>query len=188
MHKTVRRIGLPADARTAGPHDHPGGGSYKTALALASVALMLPATAAAAEETKPPGPPPINACGSTLTIEEVKANFKERPSETGFAVSGNLVLRISDKDSSVVVRLPGRFSVEFTGPETGIVTQTGRTLLIPTFPFQAAAIARAGLPQLPLISGRVVINETFDPITGAPVADILSVDGHVTDVCELLAR
>jgi len=68
------------------------------------------------------------------------------------------------------------------------VIQTGRTLLIPTFPFQAEAIARAGLPELPLISGRVVINETFDPVTGAPIAEILSVKGRVVDVCELLAR
>ena len=164
---------------------------YRTVLALASAALMLSASAAAAQETEPPPElPPIEACGSTVTIEVLKAELNERLGETSFAVSGNFVLRISDEDSSVVVRTPGRV----TGEETetgGILTQTGRTLLVanPEFPFQAEAIARAGLPELPLIIGKVVITDTFDPVTGAPTGqEITSVKGRVIDVCELLAR
>lgn len=161
---------------------------YRTALALTSAALMLTATTAAAQETEPPpGPPPINACGTVLEVEELKANINERSSETGFALTGNLVLRISDEDSSVVVRLPGRFSVKFT--ETGAtVTSTGRTLLVPVDPALAAAIARAGLPELPLIIGRLVIKDTLDA-NGMPIAsEITSINGRVIDVCELLAR
>jgi len=190
MNKTVRWTGLRADASAEGRNDHPGGGIFKTALALASAALMLPATSAAAEETEPPtGPPPISACGKTLKVEELKANFNERAGETGFAVSGNLVLRISDEDSSVVLRLPGRFSVEFT--ETGsTITNTGRTLLVPdpAFPHVAESIAQAGLPEVPLIIGKVVITETVDPVTGAISAEIGTINGRVIDVCELLAR
>ena len=73
----------------------------------------------------------------------------------------------------------------------GTITQTGRTLLVPdpAFPFQAEAIAAAGLPELPLIIGKVVFTETVDPVTGAPLSvDITSVNGRVVDVCELLAR
>ena len=164
---------------------------YRTALALASAAIMFTPTAAAAEETEPPtGPPPIIACGSTLTVEEVNAHFNDRSDESGFAFSGNLVLRISDADSSVVVRLPGHFVVEFT--ETGnTVTNIGRTLVFPdpSVPFVAEAIAQAGLPELPLITGRVVIEETVDPVTGDLIGfEITSFTGHVVDVCELLAR
>jgi len=191
MNKTVRRIALLADASAEGRSDHPRGGVYRTAFALASAALMLPATAAAAQETEPPpGPPPINACGSMLTVEELRFKINERSGETSYAASGNVVLRISDEDSSVVVRLPGRVSVELT--ETSrTLTNTGRTLLIPdpAVPFVAESIARAGLPELPLISGRVVIRETLDPATGLAIAgDIVSVRGRVVDVCELLAR
>ena len=164
---------------------------YRTALALTIVALMLPATAAAAQEPEPPlEMPPIELCGSTLTIEVLEDGTNERHDETSFAVSGNSVLRISDEDSSVVVHLPGHVSGEAT--ETGgIVTETGHSLLIanPEYPFQAEAIARAGLPELPLIIGRVVITETSDPVTGAGTGyEITSVKGRVIDVCELLAR
>lgn len=179
-----------ANASAQGRNNHSRGGVFKTALAIASAALILPATVAAAEETEPPTEPPtITACGSTLTVEELKANFNERLGETGFAVSGNLVLSISDEDSSVVVRLPGRITGEFT-ETSGLITQTGRTLLVPdpAFPFLAEAIARAGLPELPVIDGRVVFTETYDPVTGAPTVEVTSFNGHVTDLCELLAR
>ena len=160
---------------------------HKTALALTSAALMFTATTAAAQEHEPP---PLKACGSELTIELVKENSKRRDGETSFAVSGNVVLRISDEDSSVVVRLPGRVSGKAT--ETGgIVTQTGRIMLFPDpeLPFVAEAIARAGLPELPLIIGKVVIEDTFDPEIGEFIdSEILSVNGRVIDVCELLAR
>ena len=164
---------------------------YRTASALTSAVLMLTATSAAAEETEPPpGPPPIDACGSMLTIEELKAQVNEHPIASGFVFTGNVVLRISDEDSSVVVRIPGRVIGEFTGTDSTI-TNTGHTLLIsdPALPFQAEALAEAGLPEVPLIIGRVVIHETLDPMTGMPVdAEIDSVTGRVIDVCELLAR
>ncbi len=156
---------------------------YRTALALTSAALMLMATTAAAQETEPPpGPPPINACGTTpLMVEEVKVNINQRENETGFGASGVFVLRISDEDSSVVVRQSGSFSVKLT--ESGAtVTNNGRTLLIPNDPALAEAIEEAGLPELPLIIGRVVIED------GPNGPEIVSVKGRVIDVCELLAR
>ncbi len=164
---------------------------YRTALALTSAALMLTAPTATAQETEPPPEQfGIEACGSMLTFEELKANFNERGTKRGFAVSGNVVLRISDDDSSIVVRLPGRFSLEFTATG-GIATNTGRTLLVPdpNLPFLAEAIAEAGLPELPLIIGRVVTTDTVDPETGELIAaEVTSVKGRVIDVCELLAR
>jgi hypothetical protein len=161
---------------------------YRTALALTSAALMLLTTAspAAAEEHEFT----INACGSVLTAEELKAQINEQPGEAGFAFSGNVVLRLSDEDSSVVLRLPGRLNVEFTGTSE-IVTQTGRTLLFadPEFPLIAEAHALAGLPALALISGKVMYTFTFDPVTGEPTSlEFTSVKGRVVDVCELLAR
>jgi hypothetical protein len=161
---------------------------YRTALALTSAALMLLTTAspAAAEEHAYT----INACGSVLTIEELKAQINEQPGEAGFAMSGNVVLRLSDEDSSVVLRLPGRLNVEFTDAGD-IVTQTGRTLLSadPAYPFMGEAHALAGLPEMALISGQLVYTYTFDPVTGEPTSlSIDSVKGRVIDVCELLAR
>ena len=161
---------------------------YRTALALTSAALMLLTTAspAAAEEHEFT----INACGSVLKGEELKAQINEQPGEAGFAMSGNVVLRLSDEDSSVVLHLPGRLTVEVTDAGE-IVTQTGRTLLSadPAYPFQAEAFAQAGLPELALISGRVVQKVTIDPVTDEPTAlEITSVKGRVVDVCELLAR
>lgn len=155
---------------------------YRTALALTSAALMLTATPAAAQETEPPpGPPPINACGTTLKVEEVKSVFQRRETKTGFALSGTLVLRISDEDSSVVVRQSGRFSVKLT--ETGAtVAYSGRTLL--DNPGLAEAVKEAGLPELPLIIGRVVIEDNLK----GTAPKIVSVKGRVVDVCELLAR
>jgi flagellar basal body rod protein FlgG len=155
---------------------------YRTALALTSATLMLTATTAAAQETEPPpGPPPINACGTTLKVQVLKEDFQRRETKTGFALSGNLVLRISDEDSSVVVRQSGRFSVKLT--ETGAtVTNTGRTLL--DNPGLAEAIEEAGLPELPLIIGRVVIEDNLE----GTAPEIVSVKGRVIDVCELLAR
>lgn len=156
---------------------------YRTALALTSAALMLTAMPAAAQETEPPpGPPPLNACGTTLKVEEVKVNIHRRETKTGFALSGNFVLRISDEDSSVVVRVPGHVSVKIT--ETGAtITNTGRTLLIGD-PALAEAIEEAGLPELPLIIGRVVIEDNLE----GTAPEIVSVKGRVIDVCELLAR
>lgn len=155
---------------------------YRTALALTSAALMLTATTAAAQETEPlPGPPPINACDTSLEVEVLKEVFQRRDTGTGFTTSGTLVLRISDDDSSVVVRQSGRFSVRLS--ETGAaVTNTGRTLL--DNPGLVDAIEEAGLPGLPLIIGRVVIEDNLEGTS----PEIVSIRGRVIDVCELLAR
>lgn len=150
---------------------------YKTALALTTAAALMLTTAspAAADEHEFT----INACDSVLTFEELKTVFNEKPSETGFSISGNYVLRISDEDSSVVLRVPGRISVETTG-NIDTVTQTGRSLLFPD---------QAGFPEVALIVGKVVEEVTFDPVTGEGIsAEITSVKGRVVDVCELLAR
>ncbi len=156
---------------------------YRTALALTSAALMLTATTAAAQETEPPpGLPPIEACGEMLAVKEVRNNLETRSNETGFVRTGTRVLRISDEDSSVVVpEQAGRFSVELS--ETGAtVTSTGRTLLVPNDPALVEAIEAAGLPEFPLIVGRLVIED------GLNGPEIVSVKGRVIDVCELLAR
>ncbi len=162
---------------------------YKTALALTSAALMLTATTAAATEHEPPEPLVITACDGEVTIEVINDNIKVREGEASFAVTGNFVFRISDEDSSVVVRVPGRVSGRLT--ETGgIITNYGRTLLIPdpNFPFLAAAIAEAGLPELPLIIGKVVITDTFNAEDGFIASEITRINGRVVDVCELLDR
>jgi hypothetical protein len=151
---------------------------YRTALALTSAALMLLTTAspAAAEEHEFT----VNACDSVLTFEELKGVINEKLGETTYAASGNLVFRISDEDSSVVVRLPGRVSSETTG-NIVTVTQHGRSLVF--------ADAESGLPELALIVGTVVEEVAFDLVTGDFIsAEITSVKGRVVDVCELLAR
>jgi hypothetical protein len=155
-----------------------------TGASAAGMMLISPVLPAAAQEH----PPPIFACGGQITIEVLKdtTNFKEL--DFGFQTAGNAVLRVSDGDSSVLLRLPGRARVTFD-PETGTSTQslTGQTLLVPFTEEQRAAIEAAGLPELALIKGRVVITEEFNPETGEPIsAQVVSHTPNVTDVCALL--
>ena len=150
---------------------------YRTTLALTSAALMLLTTAspAAAEEHEFT----VNLCDSVLTFEELKGVINEKLGETTYAASGNLVFRISDEDSSIVLRLPGRVSSETTG-NIVTVTQHGRNLLFNP---------ESGLPELALIVGTVVVEVTIDPVTDEAIsAETTSVKGRVVDVCELLAR
>ena len=49
------------------------------------------------------------------------------------------------------------------------------------------ALADAGLPDIALVTGRVVVLETFDEATGTVTDRIVSASPHVTDVCALLS-
>lgn len=153
---------------------------------------LVAAPAAYADEHDSAGPAQLAGCGTTLTVTELKNNarFKERAS--GFQGTGDLVLRISDADSSVDLRLAGRIRLS-DDPATGVrtIVLTGRILLVPETPGQEAAIQRAGLPELPVIIGRVVLTERFDPRTGATLPgteEVVSSTPKVTSLCTLLAR
>ena len=158
------------------------------AVALATpLVLGFAPSAAAAEEL-----PTFDACGGAVTLEVVKdtTRFHERPD--GFSLTGNAVVRLSDADSSVTIRVPGRL-VLTEDPDTRVRTLvlSGQNLLLPETPGQAAAFAAAGLPEIPLIEGRVVLTERFDPRTGVVVPfseRVVSYTPNVTDVCALLAR
>ena len=133
----------------------------------------------------------IQACGTSVTLELIKdtTRFKER--EFRFQASGNAVVRASDGDSSVDIRVPGRVAIT-DDVETGVrtIVLTGSTLLLPETPGQAAALAAAGLPRLALIKGRVVLTERIDAQGMAvPGSErVVRFTPNVTDVCALLAR
>ncbi len=101
-------------------------------------------------------------------------------------------LRFADMDSSVDLRLPGRIRV-IDDPATGVrtIVLTGRSLLFPETPGQEDALEQAGLPELPVILGRVVLTERVDPQSGAAIPgteEVVSYTPNVTSLCTLLAR
>jgi hypothetical protein len=158
---------------------------------LLAVALSAPlalsfASPAAADE----GPPPLSlsACGGTVTLEQVVDTTRLIETRAGIQIVGNGVVRLSDEDSAIDVRIPGRVSFS-SDPETGVtrIVLTGQTLLIPDTEALRTALADADLPEIALIKGRVVILETFDEETGTVTDQIVSATPRVTDVCELLS-
>jgi hypothetical protein len=156
--------------------------------ALAAPLVLGFAPSAAAEE----GPPPVQACGGSITLEIVEDTTRFHERADGFSVTGNGIAQLSDADSSVTIRIPGRVSFS-EDPDTGVrtIVLTGHNLLLPETEGQAAAFAAVGLPEIVLIQGRVVVQEEFDPETGETVPGserVLSYTPHVTDVCALLAE
>lgn len=154
--------------------------------------VLCAAPAAYADGHEPAGPPPIRACGSEIEVTELRNDVRFEERAFGFQLTGNAVLRFSDADSSVDLRIPGRLRLT-DDPATGVrtIVLTGRNLLVPESPGQDAAIRRAGLPELPVIPGRVVLRERFDPQTGATrpgTEEVVSYTGNVTSLCTLLAR
>jgi hypothetical protein len=160
---------------------------------------MLTATTPAAAEPKPPEELPtftITSCGDqTLTVEALNLPGNFRPGEDdAFSVAGNYTARITDGDSSIVLRLPGLLTGEMNDG-VGTITQSGRSLLFgdPMFPFIAEEIEKEGLPELSVIVGKFVYENTLIPTAVPDVFiptsfDIVRIDGRVIDVCELLAR
>jgi hypothetical protein len=135
----------------------------------------------------------FNACGTTIGFETLKDTTRFLERGFGFQVVGNAVVRLYDlnggEDSFVDIRIPGRaaFTVD---PETNIQTivLTGSTLLFPDQPGQAEAFEAAGLPEVSLIKGRVVITEQLGPegpIEGTQ--QVVSYTPNVTDLCAELA-
>jgi len=152
----------------------------------APVVLGFAPSAAAAEPL-----PTFDACGGTVTLEFIKDTTRFHGAPDGFSVTGNGIVRLSDADSSVVIRIPGR--VRFTDDlEAGVrtIVLSGHNLLLPETPGQAAAFAAAGLPEIVLIKGRVVVTERIreDGSTVPGSERVVSHTPNVTDVCALLAR
>jgi hypothetical protein len=153
------------------------------AVALAAPLALLFASPATADQGPPPRP--LDACGGTVTVETIVDTTRFIETKSGFQIVGNGVVRLSDQNSSADIRIPGR--VSFSGDETGTrIVLTGRNLLIPDTESLRAALADAGLPDIALITGRVVILETFDEETGTVTDRIVSATPKVTDVCALL--
>jgi hypothetical protein len=157
------------------------------------LSTCLVSTPALADEPPPPPPPPPSAvelCGTPVDIRVVRDDSRFRERDRGFQVQGFLSVEVSDADSSVVLTAPGRIRVtedRATGRRTLVLT--GRNLLLPDLELERDALRAAGLPDIPLITGRVVLEETFDPATGETLTGrVVSVAGSVTDVCALLAE
>ena len=168
----------------------------RTPVILASALLAVAATASPAVAAKPepvPTPPTEtigHLCGGiTITVTKNTAKVTSEADASGFTehVRGNFVQQVTSLRTgrSVVVRTPGRVHVVGTR-ERVTISNSGRTFLLAFGELQAEAHRGAGLPDVAVVSGRVVIERTLDPVTGAPVDDDITYTGHVTDVCELL--
>ncbi|PWW21461.1 hypothetical protein JD79_00593 [Geodermatophilus normandii] len=160
------------------------------ALALSAPLAVAIATPAQAQEIDVT----FEACGTTIGVEVLQDTTRFVEREFGFQLVGNSVVRLHDleagQDSSVDIHIPGRL-VLTVDPRTNTQTivLSGANLLYPETPGQAAALAAAGLPEVSLVRGRVVIEERVDPETGMPVEfsqRVVSYTPHVTDVCALL--
>jgi hypothetical protein len=154
------------------------------AVALAAPLALSFASPAVADEA----PPPILGCGGGVSVEPIVDTTRFIETKSGLQIVGNGVARVSDGDSSVDVQIPGRASFSLD-PATGAtrIVLSGQILLIPDTESLATALADAGLPEIALVTGRVVILQTFDEATGTFTAEIVSATPHVTDVCALLS-
>ena len=162
------------------------------ALALSAplaVAIASPAQAQEIEAT-------FDACGTTIGVEFPRDTTRLVEREFGFQVVGNSVARLYDleagQDSYVDIHIPGRL-VLTVDPRTNTqpIVLSGANLLYPETPGQAAAFAAAGLPEVSLVKGRVVIEERIDPETGMTVEfsqRVVSSASNVTDVCALVTE
>jgi hypothetical protein len=147
-----------------------------------AVAVAAPAQAQTIDFT-------VDACGTTVGVETLVDTTRFLEKKSGFQVVGNAVVRLHDLegDASVDIRIPGR--VRFTVDEDGVQTivLSGHNLLLPETPGQAAAFELAGLPEISLIKGRVVLRERLGeqgPIEGSQ--RVVRHTPNVTDVCALL--
>ena len=153
-------------------------------------ALALPTPALAdSHEEPPPSPPPPALCGGAVEVELLRDRTRFKPLENGFQQQGSLRLRVSDKDSSVELNLPGRLRLA-DDPQSGVrtIVLSGRNLLLPATDGELAAVRRAGLPDIALVTGRVVLTEGIKP-DGSIVPGSERVESftpRVTDVCALL--
>ena len=159
--------------------------SFAAALAVPLLLGFAP-SAAAAEPL-----PTYDACGGSVTLEFLRDTTRFHAAPDGFAVTGNGIVRLSDADSSVDIRIPGR--VRFSDdPDAGTrrIVLSGHILSLPATPGQAAAFAAAGLPGISLIKGRAVVTERIlgDGSTVPGSERVVSHTPNVTDVCALLAR
>ena len=135
----------------------------------------------------------VDACGTRIGVEFLNDTTHAKEHKFGFQIVGNADARLYDlnggEDSFVDIRIPGRVRVTFD-PETNTQTivLSGSNLLVPETPGQAAAFAAAGLPEVSLIKGRVVVQEQIGP--KGPIEGtqrVVSYTPNVTDVCALLA-
>jgi len=157
-------------------------------------ALALPASALAdSHDEEPPPPPPMpELCGGVLDIELIVDRTKFKPLENGFQQQGQAIVRISDEDSSVDIRVPGRLVLtEDLGTGLRTIVLSGQNLLVPVTEGQLDAQREAGLPDLALVKGRVVLTEqiTAGGAEGPAVPGserVVSFTKNVTDVCALL--
>ena len=153
-------------------------------------ALALPTPALAdSHEEPPPSPPPPALCGGAVRVELLRDRTRFKPFENGFQQQGSLRLRVSDEDSSVELNLPGRLRLA-DDPQSGVrtIVLSGRNLLLPATDGELAAVRRAGLPDIALVTGRVVLTEGIKP-DGSIVPGSERVESftpRVTDVCALL--
>lgn len=155
-------------------------------LAVASAApLALSFASPAVADDGPPGNS-VPACGGTVTVETIVDTTRFIETKSGVEIVGNCAVGLSDENSSVDIRIPGRESFSADPSGATRIVLSGQNLLVPDTESLRQALADAGLPDIALISGRVVILETFDEKTGTVTDRIVSATPKVTDVCALL--
>lgn len=136
----------------------------------------------------------VQACGTTLTITEVRNNIKFRGSEEGgtFAGSGNVTQLITAADGrTATIKGAGQFRAHITsgsfneGRGSLAVRLTGRHLIYALNDQERAEFDRAGLPYLALVTGRGEATFDFTP-TGDENLRLTRVPNNVRNVCDLL--
>lgn len=154
------------------------------ALATAALLTLLPAGIAQAQEEPDTT---VSACGGEVSVFVVSENIQAKEQSFGFRFTGNVVLRLADEDSSIVVRTPGRLLIE---EENGLRTSTssGQNLFAPVTPGELAATREFFGTDLVLVQGRIVSSERIRPdgsvIEGSQ--QVASASGRITDLCEAL--
>lgn len=165
-------------------------------------ALASPALAAKPEPAEPLPTRTVNACGSTLLIEEVRSNAKQTVTEGDTSIRvvarGNGIIRVTDTvtGEAIELRAPGRsvFEGSFdpaTNTATGRVELSGITILLPepySFPAEVEAQRAFGLPEFAIVYGRFIGVATGPAeAMGPTTAQVIKAGNRVVDVCDLLA-
>lgn len=166
-----------------------------TVICVLALSVATPASAAPKGPWEPAGDNPpqvIQACGTTLIIDEEVQRERIRVTETDtgatIEIRGFLSISVVAADGrSVTVNASGPITI--TASATGnVIELRGRNFITPANPIQAAAFTAAGLPLVSLTSGPATFQEVVDPETGELLsASILRVPPVVTDVCTLLS-
>lgn len=166
------------------------------AAVIAVATTAAPASAAKPDRlTTPPVSEPLDFCGTTITLTVIKNNVKTSTDEGASGptevLRGNFVVEVTAEDGrSAILRTPGRV-VSTRTEDMVTVTSIGRTLLVLPPDVPGPRVVReaqrdAGLPDLGVLTGRITTVVTFDPKTGMETEAVITYNGNVTDVCDLL--